>query len=193
MSTLLEAAVTPEELLTMPDGDHCELVNGELKEKDMGAALSAWVGMRVARKLDEYAELHGGCAFGDAASYRCYEDDPSRVRIPDASYIRSGRLERDEIPMGYITIPPDLAVEVVSPTDTVFDVEEKVEEYLAAGVRMVWVASPLSRSVRVFQQNIEPIQLGPTQQLSGGDVLPGFTCRVADLFPMSHQSSVQKK
>ena len=192
MSTVLEALITPEELLTMPNGDHLELVNGELREKDRGA-LSGWVGGEVAGQLREYSKKHGGWAFGDGVSYRCYDDDPNRVRIPDASYIRAGRFEDDEIPIGYVLIPPDLAVEVVSPNDTYYEVEEKVDEYLAAGVQMVWVVTPGSRSVRVFQQNSESVQLGLNQELTGGDVLPGFSCRVADLFPASAPKPAKKK
>lgn len=183
MSTLLETLVTPEELLAQPNGDHCELVNGEIKEKNTGAALSAWVGMRVARRLDEYAELRGGYAFGDAASYRCYDDDPNRVRIPDASYIRPGRLEGGEIPQGYLTIPPDLAVEVVSPTDHYTDVEDKAEEYLEAGVAVVWVINPTNRTVRIFRRDARPEQLGRNDDLTADEIMPGFRCRVADLFP----------
>ena len=193
MSTLLEALVTPEELLAMPNGDHCELVNGELKEKDMGAALSAWVGMRIARRLDEYAELRGGYAFGDAASYRCYDDDPNRVRIPDASFISSGRLEGGEIPSGYLTIPPDLAVEVVSPSDRYGDVEDKAEEYLEAGVIVVWVINPSNRSVRIFRRDARPEQLGPNDELTAEEIMPGFRCRVADLFPNTTVAKAAKK
>ncbi len=188
MSTTLDALMTPEELLAMPNGGHCELVDGEIKEKDMGAALSAWVGMRVARRLDEYAELRGGYAFGDAASYRCY-DDPNRVRIPDASYIRPGRLEGGKIPLGYLTVPPDLAVEVVSPSDHYTDVEDKAEEYLAAGVAVVWVINPTNRSVRIFRQDARPEQIGPNDELTAEAIMPGFRCRVGDLFPNSTSPS----
>ena len=181
MSTVADLAVTADELLQMPDGDRFELVNAELVEKDMGA-LSGWVGGEAFGHLRDYARQSGGWAFSDGTGYRCY-DDPDKVRKPDASFIRAGRLENNEIPLGFITIAPDLAVEVVSPNDKYYEVESKVEEYLDSGVALVWVLNPDNRSVRVFHQGCEPIQLGAHQQLTGGDVLPGFSCQVAELFP----------
>ena len=157
MTTAAPIAVTADDLLTMPDGDRFELVNGELKEKDMGA-LASWVGNKTGAKLDAYTEQHGGFAFGDGASYRCY-DDPEQVRKPDASYIRPGRLA--VIPEGFLEIPPDLAVEVVSPTDRYREVEEKAEEFLEAGVVVVWVINPSNRSVRIFRRDTIPVELGP--------------------------------
>ena len=181
MSTVADMTVTADELLQMADGDRFELVNGELVEKDMGA-LSGWVGGEAFGHLRDYAKGSGGWAFSDGTGYRCY-DDPDKVRKPDASFIRAGRLVNDEIPVGFITIAPDLAVEVVSPTDKYYEVEAKVEEYLEAGVLLVWVLNPANRSVRVFRQGCEPIQLGPNQKLTGGDVLSGFVCLVSELFP----------
>ena len=149
----------------------------------MGAALSAWVGSEVAGQLRDYCKQHGGYAIGDGASYRCYDDDPNRVRIPDASFISSGRLDGGEIPSGYLTIPPDLAVEVVSPSDRYGDVEDKAEEYLEAGVVVVWVINPSNRSVRIFRRDTRPEQLGPNDELTAEEIMPGFRCRVAELFP----------
>lgn len=179
MTTDAPIAVSADDLLSMPDGDRFELVNGELKEKEMGA-LASWVGNKIGAKLDAYTEQRGGFAFGDGASYRCY-DDPEQIRKPDASYIRPGRLL--EIPEGFLEISPDLAVEVVSPTDRYREVEEKAEEFLEAGVVLVWVVNPSNRSVRIFRRDTMPVQLGPNDELTAEDIMPGFRCRVADLFP----------
>lgn len=179
MTTAAPIAVSADDLLTMPDGDHFELVNGELKEKDMGA-IASWVSNKTGAKLNAYSEQHDGFAFGDGASYRCY-DDPEQVRKPDASYIRPGRLS--ELPEGFLEIAPDLAVEVVSPTDRYREVEDKAEEYLEAGVVVVWVINPSNRSVRIFRRDARPEQLGPNDDLTAEDIMPGFRCRVADLFP----------
>lgn len=179
MTTAAPIAVSADDLLTMPDGDRFELVNGELREKEMGA-LAAWGGNKMGAKLDTYSEQRGGFAFGDGASYRCY-DDPEQIRKPDASYIRPSRLSA--IPEGFLEIPPDLAVEVVSPTDYYREVEEKAEEYLDAGVSVVWVINPSNRSVRIFRRDTVPVQLGSNDDLTAEEIMPGFRCRVADLFP----------
>jgi len=185
MSTVEAPTYMPEDLLTMPDGDRYELVDGQLVEIDMGGQ-SSWVGGEAFGLLREYAQRHGGWAFPDATSYQCFPFDPARVRRPDASYVAAGRFANDEIPAGHIPIPPDLAVEVVSPNDLYYDVEGKVNEYLQAGVRMVWLLNPGNRTVRVFRESIEhSTQLGPDDELTGGEVLPGFRCPVGSLFGTS--------
>ena len=114
---------------------------------------------------------------------RCYADDPDKVRKPDACFVRRGRLVPDEPPEGFITIAPDIVVEVVSPTDYYYDVERKVEEYLEAGVSVVWVINPDTRSVKVYAQGAGVMKLDDKEELTGGDVLPEFRCAVASLFP----------
>ena len=141
------------------------------------------VATRVVVLLATYEQRHGGWLFTDGMTYQCFPFDPNRVRKPDASYIAPGRFENDVLPEGHIRIPPDLAVEVVSPNDLYIELEKKVDDYLRAGVRMVWVVSPEFRTVRVFRDSIEhPTQFGPQDELSGEDVLPGFRCRVLEFF-----------
>ena len=88
-------------------------------------------------------------------------------------------------PIGEIEVAPDLAVEVVSPNDKATALETKTLEYIAAGVRLVWVVVPEAKAVRVMRQDGSGGAFNLTQTLDGGDVLPGFTCAVADLFPKS--------
>ena len=181
---LSDPRYTPNELLHRADGDRYELVDGELVEKDMGA-LSGWVGGEMFGQLRDYVKQHGGWAFTDGVSYRCYADDPDRVRKPDASFIRADRMAMP--PEGFITVVPDLVAEVVSPNDIYYEVETKVDEYLGAGVRLVWVVNPVNKSVRVFQPGRIVGEFGADDELTGGDVMPGFTCRVRPLFPSSPQ------
>lgn len=174
--------VTPEDLLAMPDGKDFELDDGELVERNMGWKASR-IGSRVSHLLATYCDVHpvGWVAAADA-SYQCYPDAPSKVRRPDASFIRKERLPADEEPEGHCPIAPDLAVEVVSPNDMYYDVEKKVEEYLAAGVRLVWVVNPPTRSVRVHRADGSVSDLDENDELSGEDVIPGFRCLVKDIF-----------
>ena len=82
-----------------------------------------------------------------------------------------------------MTIAPDLAVEVTSPTDTVYELEEKVEEYLRAGVRLVWVIHPEVHAIQVIRGDGSGYRLRAGDELSGEEVVPGFRCPVASLFP----------
>ena len=181
MSTVESPPITAEELLHMPDGDRYELVDGELQELDRGA-ISSWVGNQAAKRITVFVDdNHLGWVFGSDAGYCIYED-PNQVRRPDASFVARSRLE--ELPERYLRVAPDLVIEVVSPNDRYYEVERKVDEYLEAGVRMVWVINPELRTVRVFRKSESgPIDRHAGDELSGEDVLPGFTCRVAELFP----------
>ena len=181
MSLVALPSATAAELLALPDAEQWELIDGQFVERPMGA-LAVWVAGQIFGALFAYAKAHGGWVFGDGAGYRCYVDDPERVRRPDASFIRADRLST--IPSGFLTLPPDLAVEVISPTDLYYEVEAKVAEYLAAGVRMVWLVNPDNQSVRVFQPGLSTTQLEVNDMLHGGDVLPGFACRLSDVFPV---------
>ncbi len=88
-----------------------------------------------------------------------------------------------EIPDSYIDVPPDLAVEVVSPSDHYLRVQNKVRQYLQCGVRLVWVIDPQDRSVTVYRSQQQGKILGENDLLTGEDVLPGFSCRVAEVLP----------
>jgi Uma2 family endonuclease len=188
MSTIA-APYTPDDLLTLPDGDRYELVDGQLLEKPMGAKAD-WVGMQLIFRLISFVrELGLGEVFGPETGYRCFPDDADKVRKPDASFISAPRLPQDQIPDGHIRIAPDLAIEVISPHDTYYEVETKVEEYLDAGVRLVWVLNPDNRTIRIFDPlSGHPIDLSDADMLTGAPVLPGFRCAVDELFPRRVES-----
>jgi Uma2 family endonuclease len=104
------------------------------------------------------------------------------VRKPDVSFLCSGRLPGNRPARGYDAIPPDLAVEILSPRDLASDIDMKVEEYLRAGVRLVWVVNPDARTVRIHRADRTITGLHEGDELSGEDVLPGFACKVAEIF-----------
>ena len=102
MTTITSAApVTPEDLLTLPDSVNYELVDGRLVERNMGMQ-SSGIGWRVGGLLFMFLRDHPlGMAFGADAGYQCFPDAPGKVRKPDVSFIRSGRLPGDRTPLGY--------------------------------------------------------------------------------------------
>ena len=194
MSTaILETRVTPEQLLEMPDGDNFELVDGRLVERDMGWR-SSRIGGRVFRILDVYCEQRGlGWVAPADASYQCFPDDPGMVRKPDVSFIRRERLREEEEPEGHCPIAPDLAVEVISPNELYYQVEEKIADYFSAGIPLVWVVNPATRSVRVHRRDGTISDLAEADELTGEDVIPGFGCRVSDIFRTPESSPGEKK
>ncbi len=187
MSTVEQVTYTPDELLKMPDGDAYEIVNGQLVERDMGAR-AGWVSGQMFHRIQLHVVESGeGWAFPDGTGVQCFPDDPHQLRRPDTCFVARGRFENDEVPEGYIRIAPDLAVEVVSPNDSYYDVEDKVDEYLAAGVRLVWVINPSNRTMKVYRRDGDLSHLDEHDELSGEDVLRGFRCRVGELFPPAAQ------
>lgn len=176
--------VTPEDLLAMPGGEHYELIDGVPVEKTM-SLLSSRVEITLARILDDHCVGKDlGWILGPTCGYRCFPWKPRQVRRPDVSFIARSRLPAAEHwSDGYVTIPPDLAVEVTSPSDEVYNLELKVEEYLRAGVQLVWVIHPEVRAIQVIRADGSGVRLRAGGELSGEDVLPGFRCPVDALFP----------
>jgi len=171
---------SPEELLTRPDGDAYELVGGELMERKMGAK-SSFIAGKIYARLDHFCDDRRlGWVFPEGTSFQCFPDDPDKVRRADVSFIRFGRLAREQPPEGHIRIAPDLAVEVVSLDDLAYDVDSNVEDYLQAGVRLVWVVNPVTRAVRVHHPAGPGATLRADGELTGGDVLPGFRCPICE-------------
>jgi Uma2 family endonuclease len=175
--------LTADDLLAMPDAERFELVDGQLLERPMGIE-SNWVSGEIFGRLREYAVRNShGWAFPDGLGYACFPDDPDKVRRPDGSYFSRARLPNGPRGDGFCRLAPDLAIEVISPNDVYYDIETKIDEYLEAGVRQVWIISPQSRSVVIHRPGQSAIRLQGQDELAAPDILPGFSCRVADLFP----------
>jgi Uma2 family endonuclease len=189
----IKQLVTAEELWEMPEkpGVRYELVRGEVIEVPAASALHGLIALLVYKLLDAVASTHDlGVAFADGVGY-LLRRRPDVLRVPDASFISWERMPGDEVPEAFWPIAPDLAVEVVSPHDRATDIEEKVEEYLAAGTVLVWVLWPRRRTVDVHTPDGGLRRLGPEEYLDGGDVLPEFRVRVADLFAVRRQRARQ--
>jgi Uma2 family endonuclease len=180
---MIVKSVTPEDLLALPDSVSYELVDGTLVERHMGWE-SSWIGGQIIRRLNAHcSDKNLGWVAQADAGYQCFPDRPKLVRKPDVSFLRRGRLPGEQLPRGHCTIPPDLAVEVISPNDEAEEIEEKLSEYLGVGVALVWVIYPKTRTVYVYRPDGTANRLTDRQELSGEDVVPGFACPIRDLFP----------
>jgi Uma2 family endonuclease len=183
----MQREYTPEDLLTMPGGENLELVDGRLVERNM-SFLAGWVAGELIRVLGNHCSQRrlGWIIPGGDGGYQGFPGSPRTVRKPDVSFVRHGRFEDDQLPDGYARIAPDLIAEVISPNDKYEEVDEKIEEYLRAGVRLVWVISPRNHTIRVYRVNGSSHSLRENDELDGEDVVPGFRCPVRDLFPQPH-------
>ena len=194
MSTdVLPQPITPDDLLAMPNEGDYELANGELVERHMGAE-SSWIAGNLFGLITLFYQGRvPGYLFISDCGYQCYADDRSKVRKPDLSFVKKGRFPKGGIPQGYIRIPPDLVVEVLSPNDLADDAEAKVEEYLDAGVQLVWVISPKAETVTVYRADRSAVKLHDADELTGENVLPGFRCKVSDLFVVADDEANAKQ
>ncbi len=176
-----EKRYTPEDLLTMPDGKLYELVDGRLVERKT-SIWSSYVAGVIFRMLDLFCrDKRLGWVFPEGTSYRCFPALPDRIRKPDVSFIRLHRLSLAQATTeGHGPIAPDLAVEVVSPNDTTYETDEKVREFLDAGVPLVWVVNPEQRTVKIHRAAETGTILRENDEISGEDVIPGFRSRVGD-------------
>jgi Uma2 family endonuclease len=177
------ASYTPDDLLKMPDGDRYELVNGQLVERNM-STLACFVAGIIYHHFASYCfGERAGWPFPEGTTYQCFPGDPNRVRKANVSVFQWQRRTIEEFRTeGHCRLAPDLVVEVVSPNDEVYEVAEKVQEWLAAGVRLVWVVNPLHRTVEVHRGTGAGTILRASDELTGEDVVPGFRCRVGELF-----------
>jgi Uma2 family endonuclease len=174
--------ITAEEFLHMPESEGAELVDGRIVEVPMGS-LSSWIGGELLFLVRAFiAGRNLGLVFPQETGLAIWPDEPSRVRKPDMTFVRSGRLPGGRVPHGWLTVVPDLVVEVVSPNDRVEDLETKLAEYREAGIPLIWVIFPGTRSAHVLGANVALREVGVDGSLDGGEVLPGFTCKLADLF-----------
>lgn len=186
MTAAVKTGTTPEELLNMPDSVNYELVGGKLVERNRGAESSAVALVIGSLLLNFVRSRRAGKVFTTDCGYQIFPDDREKVRKSDVSFIRAGRLPNERPPDGWVGITPDLVVEVLSPGDTAYEIDQKVNEYLAAGVLIIWVVNPRTRTVRIHRpQNDErgPISfLNESDTITGERVIADFECRVAEFF-----------
>ena len=179
----LKTLFTAEELTCLPaDGRRLELVKGKLYEMAPAGGRHGRVAMRIGTLLDVYVASTGlGQVFAAETGF-ILQRNPDTVRAPDAAFVAKGRMPPGEAPDGYLALAPDLAVEVISPNDRPREVRGKVADWLNAGTRLVWVIYPSSRTATVHRPASSVEELGAEDLLDGTEVVPGFACRLGELF-----------
>jgi len=158
----------------------CELVDGVLVEKPMGT-YESYLAMRLGRFLGNHAEQEDlGIVLGADGMMRL---SPGLVRIPDVSFVSWDRLPERRVPHDPIArLAPDLAVEIISRSNTREEMDRKLHDYFTAGVRLVWYVYPDSREVHVYTSPEQVTTLAEQQTLEGGEVLPGFRLELRTFF-----------
>jgi Uma2 family endonuclease len=184
MARSATSRMTAEELLALPDDNmRHELIRGELTTMTPAGSEHGVIAARLARLVDGFVSERGlGVVFGAETGFRM-STDPDTVLAPDMAFIRRERVGSTGIPQGYWPGAPDLAAEVVSPGDTRAEVKRKVRDWLEAGTEVVWALDPRTRTVTVHERDGSISELDASATLRCGDLLPGWSCEVATLFP----------
>lgn len=177
--------ITPNEFLRYPyllsDGK-AELVRGNLYVFPPPGGPHGRTATNLVVLLSNYVEPRAlGWVFADNVGYQLLGLH-STVRVPDLSFVRAGRLPDDGVEEGLFKFAPDLAVEVLSPSERKKKIEEKLDDYRVSGTAMVCVVDPRRRTVMIVPSNGPRRLLNETDTFDGGDVIPGFICPVTDVF-----------
>lgn len=175
--------ITAEEYLRMPDEDGfiTELVKGRVIRMPPPGPLHGAVTIQVGSLLHQFVKAHGLGVVLAGSGFKL-ESDPDTVRGPDVSFIRRERIPVSGLPVGYPPGAPDLAVEVLSPSNRRAAIASKIALYLELGTRLVWVLHPRSRTLTVHKPDRSRVVLAAEDEVTGEDVLPGFRCPIARFF-----------
>ena len=180
-----KARLTADDLWRLGEGDtRRELVDGEVRETTPVGGVHGQVAARICRRLAEHVERHGGgeVLVGDVGFVLHLPHDPERVRAPDVAFVTTARLPEGRLPEGFLRGAPELAVEVLSPSDNPVEVQRKVRDYLEAGARLVWVIAPAARTATIYRADGSARLVREGDHLDGDDVLPGLAISLAELF-----------
>jgi len=184
MSTHSEGTVTVEDLYRLPDdGRRYELVAGTLVSEPLPGARHGRVIARITSELRAFAQRQGLGEVVAADTGFVLARDPDTVRGPDVAFISRARYDAAGDPPTAFPGAPDLAVEVLSPSNRADEIHSKVADYLAAGTRLVWVVDPDPdrRTITAYETLLAPRVLGEDDEIDAVDVLPGFRLRVSEL------------
>ena len=187
MSAILEQTrtglMTADELLMMPNSRWgYELVRGKLKKYMPAGNLHGIIALKIGRIVGNFVEENNLGVVVAAETGFLISHNPDTVRAPDSAFIGKEKLAKYGITEKFFPDAPDLAVEVVSPNDRKKDIEDKVQDYLAAGVNLIWIIYPQKQFVVVHRQSKIVSILFETDELEGEEVLPNFRLPLEKLF-----------
>ena len=164
------------------DGHRYEIVNGELIDMGNSGAKHGYVCSVLMILLGGYVRLQKLGAMFDSST--AFKMKSGNKRSPDISFVAKERLQGlDDIPDGFLEGAPDLAVEILSPSNTVEEIHNKLVEYFENGSRLVWVINPKEKYVLVYRSSQEPDRLLKSiDSLDGEEIVPDFSLPIAELF-----------
>jgi Uma2 family endonuclease len=176
-------SMTAEEFLVYPVHDaKAELVRGELRVTPPAGGPHGVAVSNLEFLLSTHVRPRRlGPVYGAGIGYELLRL-PRTVRVPDASFVRADRLPSEGVGPGLLKLAPDLAIEVLSPSETASELEEKLDDYLVSGAALIWVVDPVRRTVMIVSADAPVRWLREGDTLDGGNILPAFACAVSEIF-----------
>ncbi len=176
--------VTLEEYAALPKHPRYELVKGVLVKQMAASEEHEFTGSLVVIRVGNHVLLNRlGRVYLSNRAYVTGPDSPATSRMPDVSFVSNARLAQPDLVGMLYDGAPDLAVEILSDSNTPAEIAQKIAEYLNAGGKVVWVIDIDARTLTVHTDDAPPLVLTDADTVDGGDYLPGFACAVADLLP----------
>jgi Uma2 family endonuclease len=177
-----DTLITGADLLLHPEWGPCELVGGRVIPVCRPNNTHGYLVSKINIRLGTFIEKNNLGILFSGASGIYLGRDPDTVRGPDLHFVSAERWPGESAWSGYLEIPPDLCIEIVSPNDNWTDLEDKVDQYFDAGVKLVWIIDPKMRKARVRRLRGPETLIPSTGTLTGENILPGFELRLDDLF-----------
>lgn len=161
-----------------PDKDY-EIVNGIAEEKSMAGARHGRISARLLARLSMFVEGNNlGGVYTPDTTFMIGTNE----RLPDIAFVAEERIPDEGDPEGIWKIAPDLTIEVISPNDIYTKVAQKVDDYLDAGVKQVWLVSPEQKSITIYRSPFDVTVFQDEMELVAEDLLPGFRLRLSEIF-----------
>ncbi len=177
-----QTLVTAEQLFDMGEDSRKELVRGELRDVTPSGFEHGAIALEIGAIIRNYVRSKNlGIALAAETGF-VLEREPDTVRAPDVSFVSASKLAGEFDRKRFLEQAPDLAVEIISPSDTASDVQEKVDDYLKSGVKLIWLGYPSRQEVVEYRSRQEVRILSLNDQLDGWQVLPGFSHSIKELF-----------
>ena len=183
MATAKNKLLTAEDLLRLSSqGVKGELIRGVLRETVSVGRVHARIAIRIGGEFDRHVRRNRLGQVGGSDGGVLIERNPDTVREPDVYFVSAERLPLDDQSDGYLEVVPELVVEIVSPNDAQQDVREKIEMWLEHGVSMALEVRPATRTIVIHRPGAPAVALTSNDVLDGGDVLPGFSLPLSEIF-----------
>ena len=183
MTTTKAKLLTAADLLRLySKGIRGELIRGELRETMSAGVNHGKIVINLGSELRYFVKPRRLGSLMGSDTGIILERNPDTVREPDIAFISAAKMPLGMDVPGYSEVVPDLVVEIASPNDSRREVDDKVQMWLSYGVRLVWAIYPATRTVESHPQRGAPTLLTALDTLDGGEVLPGFTCKLSDIF-----------